>query len=452
MPLRPVAIAFALFFLALALLMAYLAVPRLRRRRWGYLVLVALSLCFLVVASLPVPYIFGIGAPHPVFNQPAPVSSGAVAYYLVNQPPLSGQLAQLVATQASTGRTLWQRTLPSPQPHVSSDGGSVYVAARLTDSSDILALDGATGAVLWQRTLSGQAVSTVPLLQDGMLILNVFANGAPNPQQILALRPADGQQLWSVRVGLYDTYTANTLQLLPSPDSSVLYDMPNPSTIEARSITDGRLLWASTGVSGQVVVGADAIYELAQYGSVTAYSVAALAAQNRTPLWQFGDHQFFHAGAVVGDTLYVTAQHGDTASDNTASLTHPETVYALDAHTGALRWTFATQSADSGYLAAGPAGVFIQADDGIHGLRPSDGAVLWHDSSRNNWLFSRTPLFLGPVIYFFALQILPPERLTILAGRDEQAYLYAVNPATGDLYWGQPVGPIVTIPAFHIVY
>ncbi len=169
-------------------------------------------------------------------------------------------------------------------------------------------------------------------------------------------------------------------------------------------------------------------------------------------MWQFGDHQFFHASAVVGDTLYVTAQHGDTPSDNSASLAHPETVYALDAHTGALRWKFATQSADLGYLAASPAGVFIQADDGIHALRPSDGTVLWHDSSRNNWLFSRTPLFVGPVIYFFALQILPPERLTILGGRDEQAYLYAVNTSNGNLYWGQPVGPVITIPAFHITY
>jgi hypothetical protein len=56
------------------------------------------------------------------------------------------------------------------------------------------------------------------------------------------------------------------------------------------------------------------------------------------------------------------------------------------------------------------------------------------------------------VIYFFALEILPPERLAVLAGRDEQAYLYAVNTSSGDLYWGQPVGPVVTVPAFHIVF
>ncbi|HEX6800382.1 MAG TPA: PQQ-binding-like beta-propeller repeat protein [Ktedonobacterales bacterium] len=452
MPLRPIAVAFALVFLALALLMAYLAVPRLRRRRWGYLALVALSIVFLVVASLPIPYIFGIGAPHPVFNAPAPVPSGIVAYYVVNQAPLSAQQGQLVATQASTGKLLWQRALPSPQPLVSSDATSVYAAARQADSSDILALDGATGAVLWQRTLTGATVSTAPLLQGGMLVLSVYANGAANPQQILALRPTDGQQLWSVRVGPDDTFAANTLQLLTSPDPTVVYDMPNASALEARAVTDGRLLWATTGVSGQVVAGADAIYELAQYGSVTAYSVGALAAQNRTPLWQFGDHQFFHAGAIVGDTLYVTAQHGDTPSDNAASLAHPETVYALDAHTGSLRWKFATHSADLGSLAAGPAGVFIRADDGIHALRTNDGTVLWHDSSRTNWLFARTPLFVGPVIDFFAQEILPPERLTILQGHDEQAYLYAVNTSTGDLYWGQPVGPVITIPAFHLTY
>ncbi len=311
----------------------------------------------------------------------------------------------------------------------------------------------ATGAILWQRALSGTTVSTAPLLEGGMLVLNVYTLTSQTPQQILALRPADGQQLWSVHVGLYDASASNSLQLIPSPDGRVLYDLPNASILEARSISDGRLLWVNSQVSGQVVVGPDTVYELSQYGSVTAYSVAALAAQSGGPLWQFGDHDFFHAGAVSGDTLYVTAQHGDTVSDNAASLTHPDTVYALDAHTGALRWKFATQSANSGYLAVSPtgAGVFIQADDGIHALRPADGGVLWHSPSQNNWAFSRTPLFIGSVIYFFAVQILPPETLTILGPSKGQVYLYAVNTSNGDLYWDVPVGPVITI-SWHIVF
>ncbi len=439
MPLRPLAIGFAVFFLALALLVALLAVSGLRRHRRGYLFLVIPTLCFLGVASLPVPYIFGLGAPHAVFNGPAPVPTSAVAYYLSNLSPTDGQSPQppqLIAIQASTGKQLWQREM-SGQIFITQDAGAVYAASSLADVTELFALDGTTGSVRWQRELPGVALSSPPVLTNGALVLSAFTADSPTPQQILALRSTDGQQLWSVLAG---TDTANSLRLIAGP--SVLCDMPNTFTLQARSISDGKLLWEKSQLEGQVqiVVGSDAVYQISSYGSVT-----ALAPQTGMPLWQFGDHDFFHAAAAAADTLYVTAQHGDRAMDNTGKLVNPETVYALDARTGAVRWKYATQSGNSGYLAAGPTGVFIQADDGIHALRPADGGVLWHSPSQNNWTFSTGPTFIGSVIYFTAVQILPPETLTLFGPSKAQVYLYAVNAATGSLYWSAPVGPVITI-------
>jgi outer membrane protein assembly factor BamB len=457
MPLRPLAIGFALVCLALALLLAAVIVRGLRRRRWFVLIAVAPALCLIVLASLPVPYIFGIGAPHAVFNRPAPVPTTANAYYLSNLSPISWQPQQplLIATQASTGKILWQHT-PSGthgDMYITEDADAVYAAVYSTSSAtvstEVFALDGATGAIRWQRSLPDTAVYSAPLLEGGALVLSSFSSDSPTSisQQFLALRPADGQQLWSVHV----SPAANTFRLASSPDPSIFYVLPNSSALEARSISDGRLLWANTQVSGRVVFGPDAIYELSEYGSVTAYSIANFAAQTGVTLWQFGDHDNFHAGALVGDTLYVTAQHSGPIGNSAGKITNPETVYALDAHTGALRWKFATQSGNSGSLAVSPIGIFIQADDGVHALRPADGAVLWHSPAQNNWLFFTTPTFIGPVIYFFAVQILPPETLTILGGSKGQAYLYAVNATNGNLYWGVPVGPVVTISP-HIVF
>jgi outer membrane protein assembly factor BamB len=455
MPLRPLAIALVVICLVVAvsfIVLTVVLVRRVRGPRWIVVFLLLPALACGWLASLPVPYLLGLNTPHPVFNGPAPVPTGAVAYYLSNLSPLAGQPSSLIAVQASTGKQVWQHELPSPGIRVSADADAVYVLSSNISSTEVFALAGATGALLWQRTLSGATVVSDPLLVGGTLILNLNTLASPTPQQILALRPADGQQLWSAQVGLYDASAVGPLQLIPSPDGKVLYDVPNVSTIEARGIGDGRLLWVNTNIqtSGQVVVGPDAVYVLPQFGSLTAFAVSALANQTGTPLWQFGDHDFFNGGTVSGDTLYLTAQHNGTARDDSGRLTNPETVYALDAHTGVLRWKFATQSANSGYLAAGPAGVFIQADDGIHALRPANGAVLWHSSAQNNWIFPRTSLFIGSVIFFEAVQTLPPETLSLLGQSKGQAYLYAVNAAQGDLYWSAPVGPVITISP-HIV-
>ncbi len=89
-----------------------------------------------------------------------------------------------------------------------------------------------------------------------------------------------------------------------------------------------------------------------------------------------------------------------------------------------MRWTFATQTIDFSYLAASPNVVLIQGVDAVLGLRPADGHVLWHSPVQTNlqtyWLFPSKPTFIGSVIYFTAIQTLPPETV---AGSREQGYL-----------------------------
>jgi outer membrane protein assembly factor BamB len=121
------------------------------------------------------------------------------------------------------------------------------------------------------------------------------------------------------------------------------------------------------------------------------------------------------------------------------NVTHPDAVYALDAHTGAIHWKLAM----FGIPAVSPTGVFIEAD-GIYSLRSADGTVLWHSHEQNIGSFSTTQTFIGSAIYFTGIQILPSKTLT--PGPEKaQMYLYTVNATTGDLCWGIPVGSVFMV-------
>ena len=207
---------------------------------------------------------------------------------------------------------------------------------------------------------------------------------------------------------------------------------------ESLSLTDGRVLWRGRP-EGSIVVGPHAVYELGGYGALIARDALTGAT-----LWQYGDHDLFHAGVASGEMVYVTAQHSGTVTDGQGKLTNPETVYALDAATGHLRWRFATQSGNYGTLLASANTIYVHADDGIHALRVSDGTVRWHSDQQNNWTFFTPPPDAGPVIYVSALQILPSSAITFGPSKG-QMYLYAVNEADGTADWGVSVGPTVTI-------
>ncbi len=178
-----------------------------RSRHWRALLLLVPALACAWLASLPVPYLLGLGAPHAVFNRPAPVSDTAVVFYSTHPSACDTHPAPpaLIAVQASTGKTLWQRTMPGP--YNTQDGRAEYVVSSSPGATRIVALEGATGNLLWQHALPETTTWGQPLLTGGLLVLEGFTlrSAPPQPQilerQIVAFRPADGQQLWSVMVG-----------------------------------------------------------------------------------------------------------------------------------------------------------------------------------------------------------------------------------------------------------
>lgn len=445
MPLRPIATVIALLMLGVAVWLL-IAAARHHRRWIGLLLRVTPALCLLGLVAALAPYILGLSGPHPFFNRAAPVPASTVIYHLVYSDPRASQQSYqtytLIAIQGRTGKTLWQRVMPGGESALTDGGDTVYTISSSfgPGSAQLFAISAATGVIRWQETLRDTVAGYAPVLAHGVLYLAVMRTAASPGSQILAMRSSDGAHLWTAPI---DDAPPGRWPAL-SVTADMLFVHPSLNSLEARRLTDGRLIWSESQIGVHFVIGSEAVYELADFGSLVARS-----AQTGAKLWQFGDHTLFHAGVVSGDTVYVTAQRSGAsgATDARGKLINPETVYALDAASGRLRWTFATQSNNSGSLTAGRDSIYIRADDGIHALRALDGAQRWQSDPHNNWSFDAfpSPSVVDSTLYVSGPQTLPPETLTLLGPQKEQMYLYAVNEADGSVDWGVTIGPIGTI-------
>ena len=129
--------------------------------------------------------------------------------------------------------------------------------------------------------------------------------------------------------------------------------------------------------------------------------------------------------AIAGGTVYF----GNSADGK---------VYALDAASGAARWSFFT----GGPVRFAPTvwrdRVFVASDDGyLYCLAARDGRLVWrlHGGPQQDWLLgnqrmiSRWPVRGGPVVadgvLYFAAGIWPTE----------ETYVYAVKPSSGEVIW-----------------
>jgi outer membrane protein assembly factor BamB len=150
--------------------------------------------------------------------------------------------------------------------------------------------------------------------------------------------------------------------------------------LQARAGHDGKLQWEThVGAVGNALLTADA--HVVYISDSSTPMVIALSADNGRILWQFSactgpDHRI-----LLGQgRLYLTCGQATQAGPDDISLA---TLYALDAHTGAVLWTVAQQHAQA---IAGP-NVIAQTTTGVASLNGATGAVLW-----------RHQVAIGPVV------------------------------------------------------
>ncbi len=147
-----------------------------------------------------------------------------------------------------------------------------------------------------------------------------------------------------------------------------------------------------------------------------------------TPAWPTRNRQQFdraYQPVIAGGLLY----YGSSADCK---------VYALDAVTGAIRWTFFTESPVRFAPAVWRDRLLVSSDDGhLYCLAAADGRLLWKLRGGpkadmllgNDRMISRWPARGGPVVIdnvvYFGAGIWPTEGI----------FIYAIDPATGRVLW-----------------
>jgi outer membrane protein assembly factor BamB len=466
-------IALAVSLLAVAVLASTIMRPRRallpRRILAGLLV----TLAILLYAYMP-----GLPA-----NRPAPVASAGHVYvvYPIGQSPNPGiqQGSAVSALSARTGTAVWRRTLPDSRIEsltLFQDTLLVQTFTNALRGGHISALRGSDGALLWQYALS-EYVSSSFMLKSGVLFV-------PGQTYITALRGVDGRQLW--RSSGADAGTPGPLSIA----NGALYYMSSDSVIVAVDATNGKQLWQTpveqVGASGNsLVAGSDAVYTrtpgpgadnadiealraadgstLWSAASGTSdpipfacasglvyiqldFGVAGLDAGSGRQLWRFGtgsdpaspDALDVQSVDLLGDTLYVTAQRSAPIAKGGNQLANPETLYALDAVTGLLKWKYAAVS-DSPQLEVSGGVLFVNANDALSALNPATGRLLWRSKVYNDgpptpW----TDPDVAPIVFLASNQIVCQA---FACANKLQNYLSAVNELDGERYWTVPIGP-----------
>jgi outer membrane protein assembly factor BamB len=150
-------------------------------------------------------------------------------------------------------------------------------------------------------------------------------------------------------------------------------------------------------------------------------------------------YDFAHQPIVVGDTVIV----GSSVDDS---------VVALDAASGELRWRYFTGGPVRFAPAAWKDRVFVASDDGhLHALSMDDGKLLWKHRGGpngrmclgNERMISRWPARGGPLVLddtvYYAAGIWPSSGV----------FLHALNTITGDVVWSNGESGDLLMPQPH---
>jgi outer membrane protein assembly factor BamB len=308
---------------------------------------------------------------------------------------------------------------------------SPLVAVR-TDPDGRFALTVAEGSYALQVGAGGFAPATVPVVVDGPTDVTVSLAPAPadpgwsqyqnNPARVG--RSADSlagetvQPAWTVDTG-GDPFFASPV----IADGTVFLNLDEGQSV-AFDLATGDRLWTfsgSPGMRGTPAVAGGVVYT----GGGVDGGIHALSAQTGEPIWNLetpGRRTIYANPVVEAGTVYVTTGFTPGASD---------TVFALDADTGDVRW-----SVDIGArVFSGPAvgeGLVLAASASqrrLYALDAASGAEVWTLQLPGPDEFIGGPSITDGTVYITTS--VPPTGLA----PGFQGKLLAVDAATGQLRW-----------------
>lgn len=454
-----VGFAVCVFILAgLALAFAIRAVMRRtqagRRRVWGGLV----ARGVLIAGLLALGMVSLLNASMELVNHPSPAAADAVVAFIPTVPYARGKVVEGVSARDGSRRWTWTpptgiEQLTSGPPGVAlvtSYGASFssprsLSALRLTDGAPlwsydgvsyddqppvydgarvyapvstvggptrIVALDAASGAVLWRVPMPASVAHDATFLAtSGMLVVAGAASDPVTQWHVVALRAADGAQVWTAASGMANAGPGDWLIPRLAATRDVVFVAPGVGALEALDAASGAPLW--TG------------------------------APEAAP----GDPLVIGALTAAEDTLYEVTQPFSAAG---AGASFTQTLAARDAHSGRLLWS---RKLEQGAGALHPAaGALVYTDTtGVRALDATTGAPLWRWESSVD--LSPTDLALpapwsSPLVGGGGeLYIMRAENDSTLVNWSpclRTVWFYAVNARSGEAWWRIRMGATST--------
>ncbi len=334
----------------------------------------------------------------------------------------------LLAASNTTAHAQTSNAVPSAAATSSPGDWTQYLRdnmQRWNPYETVLGVNNVSGLKLkWQNPLGG-GNSSEPVVANGVVYFGTYNNSGPHPEIILyALNAITGAELWNFP-------TEGNLTSSPAVANGVVYIGSTGGTVYAVNASTGAELWSyATGVpvATSPAVANGVVYVGSNDDERGGEDFFALNASTGALLWSFegvGPPTSFSPPAVANGVVYVAAAD---------ALDRSYDVYALNASTGAFLWSF--QRAGSPYADEGPFGspavangvVYIGSDGtnvpapgfvpipgNLYALNASTGAVLWSYKTGN---VGGAPAVANGIVYAVSAN-----------------GLYALNASTGVLLW-----------------
>jgi outer membrane protein assembly factor BamB len=255
------------------------------------------------------------------------------------------------AIDADSGQLAWQymtKGFINATPAVSN--GIVYSGAG---DFNVYALNAKTGTLLWTYATGSYIVSSL-VVSDG------FVYAASDDNNIYALNASTGALLWEYSTG-------GPIQFAPSVDAGMVYVASSDGNIYALDAASGTLVWqfmTSPQYNGSTPTVVDGVLYMASADD----NLYALNSSNGNLLWKIllgGAPADGCDAAVANGTVYLGS--GDSG-----------VFYAIDAVSGKVRWTYATNVPVYAASAVANGVVYFgSGDQNFYALNANSGKFLW---------------------------------------------------------------------------
>jgi outer membrane protein assembly factor BamB len=292
--------------------------------------------------------------------------------------------------------------------------GVVYVGVGVVNytNSSLYALDAGTGALRWNAVQGGGGLAYDPTVVDGTIYVGTLLSHA-----LYAYRASTGALRWSFQAtGAMKDPVVLGRQLYVASSSGALY------ALNART---GAVLWQASLHNFASPRAVAVAYGMVFVGSDDT-NLYAFDARTGTEVWHATTgSQVFSSAAVAGGIVYVGSHAGgvDAFDATTGALiwngppgelmdSSPAVAggtvyvgsyasgafYALDAQTGAQRWSFATGIKPGDAAMAGGVVCFASGGPTTYALDAATGAVLWQSPPAGDIEFHE-PVVVNGVLY-----------------------------------------------------